>query len=327
MNKNPKISVIVPVYNVEKYLHRCVDSILTQTFTDFELILVDDGSTDNSGKICDWYASKDLRVQVVHKQNEGVSIARNIGIDLAKGKWTSFVDADDWVEQNYCEVLLKEIEDNDLLYWGTIEEYEDRGKTIYYPNNICVEGRERIESAILYLKQNNQKYEYFGFTWNKLFRTEIIKNHHIRFIKGLTLREDELFTTEYCRYIRTLKVLDSALYHYRVTSSGLTFRIKSSEEYVIFSQSLNNEITYIQSQKWKDYEYNRVIMGWIQAIGQMSKFRKQIQQMKIIKKYYSSVPCTSWNKRIQLLVGYMLPVSYILVWGYNHIMKLKSKGL
>ena len=100
-----RISVIVPVYNVEKYLSRCVDSILNQTFTDFECILVDDGSPDNCGKICDEYAKKDKRVKVIHKQNGGLSDARNTGLDIAGGEYIYFLDSDDYVEYNLLEKL------------------------------------------------------------------------------------------------------------------------------------------------------------------------------------------------------------------------------
>ena len=101
MNTTPKISVIVPVYNTEKYLHHCIDSILSQTFTDFELLLIDDGSKDSSGAICDEYAAKDNRVRVFHKENGGVSSARNLGLDNATGEWIAFVDADDYLAPSY----------------------------------------------------------------------------------------------------------------------------------------------------------------------------------------------------------------------------------
>ena len=101
----PKVSIIVPVYKAEQYLHRCVDSILSQSFTDCELILVDDGSPDKSGEICDEYASRDSRIQVIHKQNGGVSSARNAGLDVAHGEYVWFVDSDDWIEND----SLKEI--------------------------------------------------------------------------------------------------------------------------------------------------------------------------------------------------------------------------
>lgn len=112
---NPKISVIVPVYNAEKYLHRCIDSILNQTFPDFELLLIDDGSKDQSGEICDEYAKKDSRVKVFHKENGGVSSARNVGIDNAVGEYICFCDSDDWVEKTWLLSFFERMCDNDML--------------------------------------------------------------------------------------------------------------------------------------------------------------------------------------------------------------------
>lgn len=115
---NPQISVVVPVYNTDKYLSRCIDSMLAQTYTDFELLLVNDGSTDNSGAICDDYAKKDSRIRVLHKKNGGVSSARNMGLDNARGEWIAFVDADDWVREDFLqkryELAIKE--EADIAY-------------------------------------------------------------------------------------------------------------------------------------------------------------------------------------------------------------------
>ena len=107
------ISVIVPVYNVERYLRQCIESITNQSYKNLQIILIDDGSKDNSGKICDEYAEKDKRVEVIHKENTGVSAARNTGLDNAKGEWITFVDADDWVEKNFCEILIKKATENE----------------------------------------------------------------------------------------------------------------------------------------------------------------------------------------------------------------------
>ena len=109
----PKVSIIVPVYKAEAYLHRCVDSILAQTFTDFELLLIDDGSPDRSGEICDEYAQKDSRIRVIHKENGGVSSARQRGLDEAVGEYTIHVDSDDWVEPNMLEELYKKAKQDD----------------------------------------------------------------------------------------------------------------------------------------------------------------------------------------------------------------------
>ena len=113
-----KVSIIVPVYNVDKFLHKCVDSILAQTLTDFELLLVDDGSKDNSGLICDKYAAKDSRVRVFHKENGGVSSARNLGLENAQGDWIIFIDSDDWIEPNMLKDIYEKaiLEHADLVY-------------------------------------------------------------------------------------------------------------------------------------------------------------------------------------------------------------------
>ena len=122
----PKVSVIVPVYKAEKYLHRCVDSILSQTFTDWELLLIDDGSPDRSGEICDEYAKKDTRIRVFHKENGGVSSARNMGLDIAKGKWIVFVDSDDWCEPDYLVDFFfvnVELSAEDMVLQGRKDEF------------------------------------------------------------------------------------------------------------------------------------------------------------------------------------------------------------
>ena len=128
---NPAISIIIPVYNAENYLRRCIDSVLSQSFTDFELILVDDGSKDKSPQICDEYASQDTRVRVIHKANGGVSAARNDGLDIAKGEYITFIDSDDWVERDYLSTLSN-YRDYDIVFFSHRLIYEDG-----YPE--CVE--------------------------------------------------------------------------------------------------------------------------------------------------------------------------------------------
>ena len=127
--QTPKISVIIPVYNVESYLSKCIDSILCQTYTDFELLLVDDGSSDASGKICDMYKENDNRIRVFHKKNEGVSKARNLALNNALGEFVIFVDSDDWIEPNTFELVLNQLENFDILFFDIIWHYEDNSIT------------------------------------------------------------------------------------------------------------------------------------------------------------------------------------------------------
>lgn len=222
----PKISVIVPVYKAENYLHRCVDSLLAQTFQDFEILLIDDGSPDRSGEICDEYARKDKRVRVFHKENGGVSSARNVGLDNAVGAYICFVDSDDWVEENMLETLnfstqfRKEL---DILFFGFQYEFtcEDSQMRTYAEcklENVYADTYERILSACLVLEKNKM----FGWTCNKLFRRCLIEKEKLYFDETVFLQEDHLFTLNYIQYVRNLQVLSYNPYHYRISSGSLT---------------------------------------------------------------------------------------------------------
>lgn len=171
MNRNPKISIIVPVYNVEKYLDRCIKSILNQTYKDFELILINDGSTDNSGNICDEYKKIDNRIVVIHKKNGGTSSARNDGIDIAKGKYIGFVDSDDYIEENMYYELYNDIKINnsDISICKYIEMDDN---TIKHRGNLLKNSYSKIESLEELYKQN---WAEFVVPWNKLYKSELIK--------------------------------------------------------------------------------------------------------------------------------------------------------
>ncbi|MCQ9626450.1 glycosyltransferase [Cetobacterium somerae] len=173
----PKISIIVPVYNVEKYLRRCIDSILMQTFREFELILINDGSLDKSGLICDEYLLKDERIKVIHKKNEGCSAARNDGLKISRAEYISFVDSDDWVETTLYEEMyfLMEKEKSDIVESGFFK----------YKDNILI------------LKKDIDKKEYFPTVWAKLFKKSIIDKHNIKFLLNVHCGEDLLFVEYY----------------------------------------------------------------------------------------------------------------------------------
>lgn len=202
----PKISVIVPVYNTEKYLHRCIDSILAQTFTDFELLLIDDGSKDNSGKICDEYAVKDSRVRVFHKENGGVSSARNLGLDNALGEWVTFVDSDDWIEKNALVALINKC-DADLIIGAIMFE---QNRSI---GNLAVNTIIKGKDLHINIATNINHYQLSG-PWSKLFYTPIINEHHIRFNQSLHFGEDSVFVKTYLLHAGSLRVIPDLCYHY-----------------------------------------------------------------------------------------------------------------
>ncbi|WP_407856661.1 glycosyltransferase family 2 protein [Enterococcus hailinensis] len=178
-----EISIIVPVYKVEKYLEKCVDSILAQTFTDFELILVDDGSPDNSGTICDEYAKKDPRVKVIHKENGGLSSARNAGINIAKGKYLGFIDSDDYIADDMYEILYKNIVkyNADISSIELISVYNDQFSLKRHSSTVKVLNQEQVMRSVL------EGTCFYAYAWNKLYRRELFET--IRFPQGRTFED------------------------------------------------------------------------------------------------------------------------------------------
>lgn len=213
----PKISVIVPVYNTEKYLRRCIDSILGQTFTDFELILVDDGSLDNCPQICDEYAAKDRRVIVIHKRNEGVSAARNCGLDVAQGTYIAFCDSDDYWDLSYLNQLVHEIEweKADCVVSNYIildEEGEKIGQSKHYESSKMIVNQEERRSYLLRdILGGKTGWE----VWTRLFRSTIIQGNNIRFCTTCgNYAEDLEFTLEYCLYAKKVCCIGYSGYYY-----------------------------------------------------------------------------------------------------------------
>ena len=219
--KTPQISVIVPVYNAEKYLHRCIESILEQTYTDFELLLINDGSNDNSGVICDEYVIKDSRVRVFHKKNGGVSSARNLGIDNSKGNWVTFIDSDDWVEKDYLNCLL---ENNEEGFAVSAYIYERENKISYEKLNdeLITIGPDTLTGVLMKGA--------FTTPYSKLYKYEILKKEDIRFNCKLTSCEDTLFVWTYLLYIDKIKTIDRFTYHYCITGNGLSNKRISIDE-------------------------------------------------------------------------------------------------
>ena len=230
MNK-PIVSIIVPVYKVEKYLPRCVGSILAQTYADFELILIDDGSPDKSGELCDKYALRDRRVKVIHKENGGVSSARNAGLDVAQGKYITFVDSDDWVAENYLQVLVSAMENNDVqLAVGSfqVRDFVCRTETMETKLlNICeLGGKEKIS---FYSNGN-----FYG-PYIKLFFSTIIQEKKMRFKLNMHYGEDALFVREYLKYCQCVYTLKEVIYFYnRFNDASLTKRFdKNRREWIL----------------------------------------------------------------------------------------------
>ena len=218
----PEFSVIVPVYKVEKYLKICVDSIIKQTFCDFELILVDDGSPDNCGKLCDKYKSSDARVKVVHKENGGLSSARNVGLDIAVGKYIIFIDSDDfWDDVNALEHIHANLveSDADVLIFPAKRYYEKENKYTYIISSNIDRKKivdKDVNASIRYMIKNNI---YRAAAWNKVVRKSIIDYNSLRFKDGY-LSEDMDWCGNLLLYAQRFDFYSNPLYSYRQQRNG-----------------------------------------------------------------------------------------------------------
>ena len=203
------LSIIVPVYNVEYYLEKCVNSILNQTFSDFELLLIDDGSTDNSGKMCDEFALRDKRIKVFHLSNGGQSVARNKGIDYALGNYISFIDSDDWLDKDMYSCMVAPLlkgEDFDIMVCGhrVLTEFGEIEEEVVFPKTISMSG---IEATNLILEDEKLP----SFPWNKIYKKELFKN--IRFPSG-RVYEDTATIYKVFHLSKRVYIVSSICYNY-----------------------------------------------------------------------------------------------------------------
>ncbi len=219
----PVITVIIPVYNSEKYLHQCVDSILAQTFTEFELLLIDDGSEDSSGKICDYYSAKDSRARVFHKKNGGVSSARNLGLDIAEGKYLIFLDSDDyWLDNNILQVLLELAEQNCLdVVRGELVEVDAKGRCLklsrHSSNRTQYDG-QLLDSYTFYKEIVKEAY----FSVLCLFRKDAIGN--VRFNENRVFLEDAEFYLDLCLKPLRCMYVSQVFYAYRKHGNSVSVK-------------------------------------------------------------------------------------------------------
>ena len=212
---NGKISIIIPVYNVEKYIERCLDSVITQSYVNLEIILVDDGSTDRSGEICDRYAVRDNRIKVIHAENAGLGEARNRGIRMVSGEYICFVDSDDWIEGDFCKELIEVAEktQSNISICGYYECFEDnKTPKVFYENCFTKTGKEILH----YTMTANGKYWFNISVWNKLYKREIVS--------GLLFKsrvyEDIMYNVESLYRAGEISYVNKCLYNYRVNREG-----------------------------------------------------------------------------------------------------------
>lgn len=286
---NPKISIIVPVYKVEPYLRKCIDSILNQTFKDFELILVDDGSPDRCGEICGEYAKRDSRIVVIHKENGGLASARNVGLDIAKGDYIGFVDSDDWIEHDMYELLYKIC----INYNCDIANCSSK---IFFKNKTVINGGHQliIHSRAEAMEVMLRGELYDEVVWTKLIKRELLKD--IRFKSGI-IYEDTDFTYKVMDKAERVGCIGEAKYNYIKRENSIMDR-------AVKNVRIDAVLIYDEMYRFMDQKYpflKRLVvhklannaMSIMNLIIGSNQFKsnkdKYFTVAKILNKYYTEV--------------------------------------
>lgn len=289
-----QFSVIVPIYKVEKYIRKCIESILNQSFSDFELILVDDGSPDDCPEICDEYAKSDDRIKVIHKTNGGLVSARNIGVQNATGKYICYVDGDDWIEENLLETVFnKGIKTNspDMIVFGAIRQYDDHIVNIPAGAPEGLYTKKRLQQEIYpYMMYDNRKPFCSGLVfpvaWNKIYKRELLKEHYCK-EERIRMGEDNAFIFECLFVAEKVVFLDDYLYIYNQLNSGSFIhsydpnRFENNKlltEYIESRLGGKNEVLDSQINAFKAYWLIMAVFHEVKSGRKISEARNHIKE-------------------------------------------------
>lgn len=309
-----RFSIIVPVYNVEKYLSTCVESILSQTFNNWELILINDGSTDYSGIICDEYKKKDTRIKVFHTENKGVSAARNIGLKNAIGEWFTFIDSDDYVDTNWLELININIKQNEanLYTWGNYYEKNN----IEYLSRYIPEDRKYTSSTNFILTGT-----YRHNAWLYLFSNEWIKKYNCEFPNGIKRSEDQCFLLQYLSHNPTIHSICQPFYHYVKHSESIT-----CSTYTVDDVCDNLRVAVIFAEYAKNYENidkNFIFYSTTQLFNDFLNYTKDIN--KSFDPYTQTIYRKYYDRIIQIFPEFTKDAP--LKYAYNSIKSAYYRGI
>ena len=262
-----QVSIIVPVYQVEKYLRQCIDSILAQTFTDFELILVDDGSKDRSGTICDEYAGIDGRVRVIHKENGGLSDARNTGLERAVGKYFMFVDSDDYIASTMVEHLYNSIQSEraDIAICNFCHVFDKKEKKDFSTD---IKAEVLRGKEIFYYRKNDRSYGFWTVAWNKLYKRETFRNIRFRFGK---YHEDEFWANDIYQMDIRVVTIPECLYYYRQRDNSIMGKESIARNLDILEALRERILIYLEKQEYTDQAY-RVLIYSLEYLDKCRRF-------------------------------------------------------
>lgn len=305
------VSIIVPVYNVEKYLDKCVESLIKQTYSNIEIILIDDGATDNSGIMCDKWAREDKRVKVIHTENRGLSAARNVGIENSLGKFLGFVDSDDWVEPEMIEILMNNmlICNADISSCAMKKDYDEQ-KIVF-----------QKQFGYKLIKQKQMFHEVlcnemvYGYVCNKLFLKDIIKD--LRFDEKLFSQEDMDFTMKYLERCKNCVYTESEYYHYRQRRESMTGELGYSSRKLSIIDVYERAMYFYRKYCPEDLfivERNYLKLN-INILGRMkiSKYKNQGLKKKLktnVNLYYKKALSDKQNSlgvKVNIIISYLFP--------------------
>lgn len=329
------ISIIVPIYNSEKGLERCIRSILGQSEQDFEVLLINDGSTDDSSQICQSYESKDSRVHVINKKNEGVSAARNTGILYAKGEYIQFVDSDDYLEPDMCESLLTAVKQNraDMAVCGFHHIYGDR-IVEKVPQTAEILNKEAFAKEFLQLYQQG----FLNMPWNKLYKKDLISDY---FEEDLSLGEDLLFNLSYLENAENIAVVSKPLYSYIQERGKATLSSKKREDKLEIAECIcktteNFYHNVLQQKGSEEIIYSRMVSEFLCDIAE-SVFEKDMTRAafnEMVDRYKGHKYLNKINENdmelptdLAILNQFFKKNNKIMLWLLCHMRKLAVKVL
>ena len=316
-----KVSIIVPIYNVSDWLRRGIDSVLTQSFQDFEVILVNDGSTDDSGKICDEYATRDSRFKVIHKENGGVSSSRNVGLDKAVGEWVYFMDPDDELLPDCLLTLTSGISEDVDVVMGGYEEYRMDGTLLRTIDpslkNAFLDKSKSLRPLFAPYSSN---FGYVGHAWLRLYRMRVIKENKIRFDESISIREGTLFNVVYlCLSRGTTLFIPKPIYRYyhRETSAVWSLSKRFSTTYLssfdanvkmlrLISQTDAIDPAVVKAAKLEVIDRYKKIRRKMYGMGvEDEKHLRHLKQrcvkelgLPFVMRYYIVSRIEQWKKRV-----------------------------
>lgn len=315
MNKEAKISIIIPVYNVEKYLKRCLESVVNQTYKNLEIILVNDGSTDSSLEICNDYADKDPRVLVINQDNKGLSGARNSGLEIAKGDYIGFVDSDDWIETNMFSTMIKVLKDKKVdVVECSLLTTTDVKNTVYRNGQLIIENRQSSLKRII----KNQNFS----VCSRLHKRSSIAD--LRFIEGKN-SEDVYFTINLYNKINTTAFLTHKFYNYYVADNSITrgdykLKVLDSVEAALY---LKNKIHKEESDKTLKNISRNLLLDIALYNYKMLNYNSNLDPKLVLRKKLKAIIKENYNKSsnssLHLKLARFLPVN-----AFNLLIKLNN---